>query len=336
MKPRISTITNQIGVQIKTPILVPSYSSKGFAIKSDGQSEISAVIRIFSEFLTDTVLVSAYDIYHNLIPEPEELGFTDLIFVDSGGYETSSNFDFSTVKKISKSSEPWDIDKYNEVLKSWPEEYNTVIVSYDHHTIREPISDQISKAKELFNKYPEFLSDFLIKPTTKDSSYIKVEEIIQNVASLNHIDIIGVTEVELGSSIQKRMQNISKIRNAMEGAGITAPIHVFGSLDPVTSILYFLAGAEIFDGLTWLRYAYFNGMAVYPANFGVLHKDNGIHLKDRKVQLQQISKNINNLEKLKYVMTEYVNTDKIEIFDQLGVSDLSKILSDIIENLSKE
>ncbi len=49
------------------------------------------------------------------------------------------------------------------------------------------------------------------------------------------------------------MQNIAKLRKALDKAGLNIPLHVFGSLDTVTTPLYFLAGADIFDGLTWLR-----------------------------------------------------------------------------------
>ena len=55
---------------------------------------------------------------------------------------------------------------------------------------------------------------------------------------------------------------------ALDDAGVGIPIHVFGSLDPLISPIYWLAGAEIFDGLTWINMAYDPDLflAVY-ANF---------------------------------------------------------------------
>jgi hypothetical protein len=67
------------------------------------------------------------------------------------------------------------------------------------------------------------------------------------------------------------MQNIAKLRNALTKAGIDIPIHVFGSLDSVTTPLYFLAGADVFDGLTWLRFAFHEGQTLYKQNYGALH-----------------------------------------------------------------
>jgi len=54
---------------------------------------------------------------------------------------------------------------------------------------------------------------------------------------------------------------------ALDKADSNIPIHVFGSLDPISTPLYFLSGADYFDGLTWLRYAYLDGYAVYNHNF---------------------------------------------------------------------
>jgi hypothetical protein len=34
----------------------------------------------------------------------------------------------------------------------------------------------------------------------------------------------------------------------LDEAGVKSPIHVFGALDPLTVCLYFVAGAEVFDG----------------------------------------------------------------------------------------
>jgi hypothetical protein len=67
------------------------------------------------------------------------------------------------------------------------------------------------------------------------------------------------------------MLTLAKLRMALDQLGIGAPIQVFGALDPISSPLYFLAGAEIFDGLTWLRFAYCGGFCVYQGNYTAIH-----------------------------------------------------------------
>jgi hypothetical protein len=86
---------------------------------------------------------------------------------------------------------------------------------------------------------------------------------------------------------------------ALDDAHIEAPIHVFGSLDPISSCLYFLAGAEIFDGLTWLRYTYMNGMAVYNQNYGALN----VGIDERETMVRGVAL-MNNLVELRRLQGE--------------------------------
>jgi hypothetical protein len=75
---------------------------------------------------------------------------------------------------------------------------------------------------------------------------------------------VGFTEKELGDSYLSRLTTLARLRIVLDEAGISAPIHLFGALDPLFTPLYFAAGAEIFDGLSWMRYGYSGGLAVHP------------------------------------------------------------------------
>ena len=85
---------------------------------------------------------------------------------------------------------------------------------------------------------------------------------IKHRHELSHFSIIGFTEKELGPSLLKRMTAIARVRRALKEVNLDLPIHVFGSLDTISTPLYFLAGADIFDGLTWLRYAFRDGVRI--------------------------------------------------------------------------
>jgi hypothetical protein len=60
---RSSTIQHPNGSKINTPLLVPSFSSKGMYINQDGVSELNKIYSIASEYITESMLVSAFDIY---------------------------------------------------------------------------------------------------------------------------------------------------------------------------------------------------------------------------------------------------------------------------------
>ena len=99
MLARTSTIRHRpSGIVLKTPLLVPSFSSKGFSRHDDGRSEIGDIFEATGEFVTEAFLLSAYDIYHEHLPKPEALPWKpEVIFLDSGGYEISTDRDYSSV-----------------------------------------------------------------------------------------------------------------------------------------------------------------------------------------------------------------------------------------------
>jgi hypothetical protein len=84
-----------------------------------------------------------------------------------------------------------------------------------------------------------------------------------SASRLGFFSVIGVTEEELGSSLLDRVVAVLALRELLRRNELDKPIHIFGALDPLFVPLYFAAGADIFDGLTWLRYAYWHGMALH-------------------------------------------------------------------------
>ncbi|WP_343748006.1 hypothetical protein [Fluviicola sp.] len=332
MSARSNIIEHPLGVRLETPLMVPSFSSKGYGFKkkrskrAPDTSEVADAFQFAKEFLTETLLVSAYDIFYSHIPFDEDSICTELTFIDSGGYETGGGYDISATSKFNYDIKAWDVNQLNRVLSKWPEHKAAIAVSYDHGNHRISLKDQIDSAKALFSTHSNFLSDFLIKPETKDQQFVKVQNIIDNIQDLSGFSIIGLTERELGSSILNRMINIAEIRRALDNAGISSPLHIFGSLDPITTILYFLVGAEIFDGLTWLKYSYYNDSAIYQSNYGALNVDLGIHVSDAKVKSMSITQNTYYLEKMKYIMKDFIEYQDFEQFDELGGPGFGKIL----------
>src|SRR5688500_5201088 len=100
MRARKSKLIHPSGSTLDTPLLIPSFSSKGFSVDKDGISETATALKITSESIYESMLISAYDIHYGYIPLGEISGaFPQITFVDSGGYETSDSFDLSTTFK---------------------------------------------------------------------------------------------------------------------------------------------------------------------------------------------------------------------------------------------
>ena len=250
------------GVEIeRTPLLVPSFSSKGFP-------DVHKIIESCSELIEGVTLVSAYDLHYDKVRPPFD--FPKLIFLDSGGYEASKDAELSDLGDRDHHPKEWTQEMHERVLAKWQPSVPSVLISYDHPKARVEFTRQIERAHAMAPGRTEFLRELLLKPEKESQTRLHVDELLRHVHHLADFDIIGVTEKEIGNSLVDRMKNIAKLRRALNAAGIDVPIHVFGSLDTISTPMYFLAGADIFDGLTWLRFAFHKGLTIYKHNFGAL------------------------------------------------------------------
>jgi len=241
---------------------MPSFSSKGFP-------DVAKIIEYSSEIIEGPMLISAYDLHYREIAR--SFDFANLLFLDSGGYEASKDADLSDFGERDHVPRKWTLEMYENQLAKWRPGVPSVIISYDHPTARIPIRAQIRRAKKMGQGRADLMREILLKPETGAQNFLQIDNVVAAIRGLAAFDAIGVTEKEIGNSILTRMQNIAKLRKALMRAGINLPIYVFGSLDPVTTPLYFLAGADIFDGLTWLRFAFHDGQTLYKQNYGALH-----------------------------------------------------------------
>lgn len=312
MQARTSTLNHKAsGLQLETPLLVPAFSSKGFAIK-DGVSEIRAILSVTEQWLTSSYLISAYDITYGHIPAARDLAIKpEFIILDSGGYEVARDHDMSATRVSETPTSVWTADMLGAVLESWPTEMPAIFVSYDHPGERKVVEEQIRGAKSLFKGHSGQLHCFLLKPESQTQETLRdaLRALKSHAEDLRAFDIIGITEKELAGSTIDRMVQIARLRQMLDDAAVDAPIHVFGALDPMTACLYFLAGAEIFDGLTWLRYAFSDrDQCVYVHNhadlkYGISFGD------DPKVRARVWVENIYYLNDLQVRLKDFLFTE---------------------------
>jgi len=311
---RSRTIRHPSGSTVRTPLLVPAFSTKGFRFKGS-RSEIREYMKWAQPLLEDSFLVSAYDLYYGHLPSPKNLPRARLMFLDSGGYETSVSHDLSAVFQHNCECKAWDEGRMREVVAGWPESLPAAIVSFDHGQHRVSLSRQIRAAHRLFSSIPGHLHELILKPEKSWNGYLECEAVCAHVKKFGDFHILGVTEKELGKSTKDRVINLANIRRALDMANIDVPLHVFGSLDPVTSTLYFLAGGEIFDGLTWLRYGYLGGAALYYQNYALLEPSLSMSWEDEKSIGYMVLSNLNYLSRLRDDMMAYLSNGNFRRFE---------------------
>ncbi len=301
-----SSVIRRDGEEIvRTPLLVPAFSSKGFP-------DVRAAYKIAMELLDIPILVSAYDLHHGHVPRPED--YDPMVFIDSGGYEVRRDFDVHEFAAADHAAKEWNRDLHRDLLLGWPRsEYAvpTVAVSYDHPREACAIEKQIDLALALFAELPGIITDFLVKPETPGRRYVYAKDVARVATRLRDFDIVGVTEKELGGSVLNRMAELARIREVLDAEDVRAPIHVFGSLDPLETPLYFLAGAEVFDGLTWLRYACVEGRAVSTKHYGMLTSGLGPRQSDLSVKHHALLDNVAALKQLEGAMEQFISKREV-------------------------
>lgn len=308
---RTSTLNHPLGVRLETPLLVPSFSSKGFGKSKKGKSEVREILETARQYLTSSMLISAYDLYYGYLPLPTN-AVTEILVLDSGGYEVSNQQDLSGTFFQPGAAQAWTEGMLRSVLTTWPPGVPAIFVSYDHPDQPQTLSKQVKRARALVRDFPDQLHCFLAKPE-KGQTYVPVDRLAEHASELNPFAVLGLTEKELGGSFGHRLENLAKLRLALDEAGLQGmPIHIFGSLDPISVCLYFVAGAEIFDGLTWLRYGYYNGLAVYKHNVAALL--DLITRRDSFIAVAMLQANLSELEKLVLRMRKFAATGNFQHF----------------------
>lgn len=309
--------------RLTSPLLVPSVSSKGFPIVG-GVSEASKAAEFASPDIREALLISAYDLHHRLLLQTDELlsdesagthyGSSELLIVDSGGYELIDEFESGETNRGPRLVEPFDFSDYERIIGRLPQHHDVLAVSFDFPPDdRGDFAQQRARAQELFARYPHLKSDFLIKPEP-GSRFINELRLIPEATNLRAFDVIGVTEKELGASLLDRLVTLAKLRRTLDDSNVEAPIHVFGALDPLLSPLYFMVGGEIFDGLSWIRYAYIDGIAVHQDAMTVMRAtvDDDSQRRDARRYLS----NLVELQKLKHQLEKWKHQP--DRFDLLG------------------
>jgi len=304
------------GTELRTPLLVPSFSSR--------IPKIDHVLETVADIIDGPILISAYDVNHKHFQTTCD--WASAIFLDSGGYEISKATDLSDVGDELTADGTWTPEEHMEVLSKWALGTPLVVVSYDHPTVRTTFKEQIENARKL-KLPPNALREILLKPETTGQHFIPIDGLLKVVRDLSEFDVIGITEKEIGNSVFERMLNVARLRNVLNDVGIKSPIHVFGSLDTTTTLFYFVAGADIFDGLTWLRYAFKDGRTLYKQDFGIT--DVGVMSKAPAVEAVCWSKNYYYLQEMQREMRRFLNAHEFTVFSHH--SDLLKSVAESIE-----
>ena len=231
-------------LDLPTPLIAPSFSSYGFPYLSDIWEE-------FKHKLYGICLVSAFDMAGGRITG-DAIDMVNVVILDSGLYESRKAKGEPGTPPTSSMTDGWTRARYHKVVEGVGQKGNVILVNFDHVGRME---DQMAAAFEDFSRAPQAATDFLVKPTDV-TALVNLAGLSKHQKTLGEFSVIGITAREIGSSFLKRCRAVVTLRDLLDGAELETPIHVFGAISPYEVLTYFFCGADIFDGLNWLRLAF--------------------------------------------------------------------------------
>ena len=293
------------------PLFIYSYSSRGFP----------DVIERLEHSLphVPSYLLSLYD-YEYILPAEFILAEDSRIRIwDSGGYETT----ICPTCRNSANSEKWDENIYIQTANRIPWNGLDVLVSYDVPHESRYIQQQIERALHLYTKVKgTYARDLLIHIQDDTDPYVLAETLEPYT---NEFQILGLTEKEIAPTWAHGVYFINRLRSALSSLEMEQyiPIHVFGCFDLKTVIRFALAGADIFDGLTWLRHLFLNGETLYRREIEYAVPTE--QLLTANIELSMILHNIQDMEQARSDLTYAIYANDTEVLEK-EMSDISKVL----------
>jgi queuine/archaeosine tRNA-ribosyltransferase len=227
------------GKAIETPLFVPAISS------TKANWKILQYVELIDNIGYPAFLLSAYD-YHGLNKSQKEklqnviskyLSKQAFLFLDNGNYEASwfkdKTWSFGRLKTVLESINP-DFCFSFDVF--WSKNSNCENSSKKTATA-------IAKTASM-QKTGSTIALFHSTPSV-------FPRIIRQVLDDINPEIIAVPERELGFGLFERAGTIKNIRFEINKTHKKVPIHILGTGNPLSILVYTLCGADSYDALDW-------------------------------------------------------------------------------------
>ena len=202
-------------------------------------------LKILTALKHPLFLISAYDLYYYNTKQlkvikkllKDAVNNEQIVLIDSGNYES-----------YWRNDKMWSIEKYREILKSIPHQiafcYDVFKWSIDLQGVINNIESEVVKSQSF--------SHGTIVPVLHLRKKLFPKIITKLADRLNPL-FIAVPERELGDGILERATNVFKIRKELNKKSQYYPLHLLGTGNPLSILIYSICGADSFDGLEWCQ-----------------------------------------------------------------------------------
>lgn len=278
MKIQTIQLNNKI---LQLPNFIPSISS----IKTNFHP--IDYIKLLVQIKYPTYLISAYDVCYSFNSHLDEFNSIlelsekndQMIFLDSGNYESFWN-----------RFNPWTDSLYYKRLENLKVDFSFSFdgAISDHNNYSSEICDRVLKQET-------FAGNSIVIPIVKSSNKKLVETVVEVVKKIDPV-FIAIPERILGEGILERCKQLKNIRSKLDSLGKYYPIHLLGTGNPRSILLYIFAGADCFDGLEWCQ-------TFVEPNTGILY-----HFQQADLFLENLNTEINYTTKVLVNNLEFFNS----------------------------
>jgi len=224
---------------ISAPIFYPSVSSVSKNVWS-----IIDHVELLVSIDYPQFLVSCFDIYWNQNDQRIFLALNkakeqcQAILWDSGIYEV-----------VWSRSNKWSKKQYVETLKkhSFFQAF-----SFDDYCLKKEDQDPSAIALSVLEDIKE-VGKSSISPIIHCQNPEKYPTTCYNITRICEPKLIAIPERELGDGVLEIVMNIRKIRSELNKLDKYQPLHILGTGNPISMMLYTFSGADSFDGLDWCQ-----------------------------------------------------------------------------------
>ncbi len=227
------------GKALRLPIYFPSISSVKTGLSPFEYYQILKALK------QQHFLVSAFDVDKS----PQKVEFIkalkinqkedgSIILMDSGNYESYWIRDKS-----------WNIDLLNEILK---EDVSDLAFCFDNQFPPNDSKENASGVTQSTRKSQDVALTTSIIPIIhckKDNLNASVMELCNQTNTL----MVAIPERILGDGLLERIKSVTSLRRELNLLDNYTCIHLLGTGNPLSLLLFSLAGADSFDGLEWCQ-----------------------------------------------------------------------------------
>ncbi len=191
-------------------------------------------------------LISAFDIFYIAEDQRQQLRallqraleHEQLILLDSGNYES-----------YWRENNSWNKDAFHSVLQTEPYHLAFCLDKQEDYEDTSLIANQVEAS--VISSQTE-AQEATVIPIVHGSPDTLPESSVQITQRLHPL-LLAIPERELGSGIIERSTTLLRIRKKLDETGQYYPLHLLGTGNPLSILIYSICGADSFDGLEWCQ-----------------------------------------------------------------------------------